>query len=92
MGPYEVIILPEAEEDIEALDPPIRRRCLAKIQWLAVHPEVLGKKHLHHLPSALHGLQSYPVGSWRVLYWVYPSQHLLKIYGIQHRSGVYKYL
>lgn len=92
MTTYEVVVLPEAEEDLEALDPPVRHRCLAKLTWLAAHPDVLGKKPLRHLPATLQGLQSYPVGDWRILYWVYPAQHVLKVYGIQHRSRVYKYL
>ncbi len=92
MASYQVAVLPEAEEDLEALDPPIRNRCLAKIEWLAAHPEVLGKKPLHNVPVALRGLQSYTVGDWRILYWVYPVERCLKIYGVQHRSQVYKHL
>ena len=92
MASYQVVVLPEAEKDLEALDASIRQRCLSKIEWLASHPEVLGKKPLHHLPLALKGLQSYPLGDWRILYWVYPVQKILKIYGVQHRSRVYKHL
>lgn len=92
METYQIIILPEAEEDLEDLDSDIRKRCLAKIEWLASHPELLGKKPLQQLPLALKGLNSYPVGDWRILYWVYPQHKCFKIYGIQHRSKVYKHL
>jgi mRNA-degrading endonuclease RelE of RelBE toxin-antitoxin system len=92
MASCQVVVLPEAEEDLEALDPPVRQRCLTKIEWLASHPEVLGKKPLQHVPSALRGLQSYPVGDWRILYWVYPGDKVMKVYGVQHRSRVYKSL
>ena len=92
MGPYQIIVLPEAEEDLAALDPSIRHRCLAKLAWLAAHPERLGQKPLRHLPPALHGLQSERVGDWRLLYWLYPPHHLLKVYGVRHRSQVYKHL
>lgn len=92
MSPYDVLILPEAEEDLAGLDTPIRSRCFAKIEWLAAHPEVLGRKPLRYLPVALQGLNSYTVGDWRILYWVYPTQRLMKLYGVQHRSRVYKYL
>ena len=92
MVSYQVVVLPEAEEDLEELDPSIRQRALSKIEWLSLHPEVLGKKPLHHLPLALKGLQSYPIGDWRILCWIYPAQKILKVYGIQHRSRVYKYL
>ena len=92
MGPYKVTFLPESEEDLENLDPPIRRRCLTKIEWFSFHPEVLGKKPLQNLPPALRGLNSYPVGDWRILYWVYPTDRCIKIYGVQHRSCIYKHL
>jgi mRNA-degrading endonuclease RelE of RelBE toxin-antitoxin system len=92
MASYRVVVLPEAEEDLETLDSSIRNRCLAKIEWLAVHPEVLGKKPLRNLPPQLGGLQSYPVGDWRILYWIYPAQQVMKVYGVQHRSRVYKHL
>lgn len=87
---FETILLPEAEEDLERLDPPVRSRCLDKIEWLSEHPELLGKKPLQNLPLPLRGLCSYAVGDWRVLYWVHPERKLLKIYGVQHRSKVYK--
>jgi mRNA-degrading endonuclease RelE of RelBE toxin-antitoxin system len=92
MVSYQVVVLPEAEEDLEALDSSVRKRCLAKIEWLASHPEVLGKKPLHNLPLELRGLQSYPVGDWRILYWMYPAQSIMKVYGVEHRSQVYKHL
>ena len=89
---YEVIFLPEAEEDLEKLDSSVRKRCLAKIEWLSSHPELLGKKPLQNLPPALKGLNSYKVGDWRILYWLYPAQKCIKIYGVQHRSSIYKHL
>ena len=45
MNSYEVIILPEAEEDLEKLDSSVRKRCITKIEWLSSHPKVLGKNH-----------------------------------------------
>ncbi len=92
MTVYRVIVLPEAEEDLEKLDSSIHKRCLTKIEWLSHHPETLGRKPLQNLPPALKGLNSYPVGNWRILYWVYPAQKCIKIYGIEHRSSVYKQL
>lgn len=89
---FEPVILPEAEEDLRRLDPPVQARCLKKIEWLAEHPETLGKKPLQGLPPDLGRLCSYTVRDWRILYWVYPSQRTFKVYGIQHRSKVYKRL
>lgn len=92
MESYRVIILPEAEEDLEKLDHPVRKRCLSKISWLRSHPEVLGKKPLQGMPLTLKGLNSYPVGDWRIFYWVYPNKGCLKIYGVQHCREIYKHL
>ncbi|MBI4669653.1 MAG: type II toxin-antitoxin system RelE/ParE family toxin [Elusimicrobia bacterium] len=90
--PFQIIILPEAEEDLEKLDSSIRRRCLDKMEWLARNPEAAGRKPLRHLPADLRGLNSYTVGDWRILYWVYPGEGLVKIYGVEHRSRIYKRL
>lgn len=89
---FDASFLPEAEEDIGKLDPYVRVRCLRKIEWLLEHPELLGKKPLRNLPHPLRGLCSYAVGDWRVLYWVYLEHRIIKVYGIQHRSKVYKHL
>ena len=89
---FVVVFLPESEEDLEKLDTTIRTRCLKKIEWLSHHPELLGDKPLKTLPHDLKGLCSYPVGDWRILYWAYPQQKVFKIYGIEHRSKVYKHL
>lgn len=58
---FEATFLPESEEDLEKLDPPIRNRCLRKIEWLSGRPELLGKKPLKNLPYDLKGLCSYPI-------------------------------
>lgn len=92
MNSYKIIFIPEAEEDLEDLDSSVRKRCLTKVEWLSLHPEVLAKKPVQNLPSGLRGLNSYPVGDWRILYWLYPKNKCIKIYGIQHRSHVYKHL
>lgn len=89
---FRVLIEPEAEKDIERLDSSIRERVLKKIHWLSEHPELLGRKSLQNLPFDLKGLNSYTVGDWRVLYWLYSSQQTIKIYGVKHRSEVYKKL
>ena len=42
------------------------------------------------MPDELSGLCKLRIGDWRILYWVYPAQSLVRIYRIQHRSEVYR--
>jgi mRNA-degrading endonuclease RelE of RelBE toxin-antitoxin system len=39
-----------------------------------------------HLPDALSGLCKLRLGGYRILYWVYHSQKLIRLYRVQHRS------
>jgi hypothetical protein len=45
MNSYKAIILSEAEEDLEELDPLIRKRCLTKIEWLSFHLRATDRKY-----------------------------------------------
>ena len=38
------------------------------------------------MPDDLAGLCKLRVGDWRILYWVYHPETLIRIYRIQHRS------
>lgn len=49
-----------------------------------VHRRLVG------MPEDLAGLCKLRIGDWRILYWVYPSQQIIRIYRIQHRSEVYR--
>ena len=44
------------------------------------------------MPDDLSGLCKLRVGDYRILYWIYHSQSLVRIYRIQHRSEVYRQL
>jgi len=74
-----------------ALDPPVAARIIAKIEWLAGHPELM-KYHLKHMPDDLKTLQKYRIGKYRVLFWADHSHKSLTLYGVEHRSSVYKKL
>jgi len=51
-----------------------------------VHRRLVG------MPEDLAGLCKMRVGDFRILYWHYPAQKLVRIYRIQHRSEVYRRL
>jgi mRNA interferase RelE/StbE len=44
------------------------------------------------MPEDLAGLCKLRVGDYRILYWNYSGQKLIRIYRIQHRSEVYRRL
>ena len=49
-----------------------------------VHRRLVG------MPEDLAGLCKLRVADYRILYWIYPQQELVRIYRIQHRSEVYR--
>ena len=87
---YKVIFTPEAENDLDKLDRTISERIVKKTEWLGENAEVVFHHQLSSLPDELKGLCRVRVGDWRILYWVYHHRKVIKIYGIEHRSKVYK--
>ncbi len=86
---YRVLTTPTFERDFRRLDRQVTRRIAKKIGWLAEHPELLSQP-LTNMPPDLAGLQKYRVGDYRVLFWVNHSQELITLYGVAHRSVIYR--
>jgi len=61
-----------------------------KIIWLAQNAAVMIHRRLVGMPDDLAGLCKIRVGDWRVLYWIYHAEKIVRIYRIQHRSEVYR--
>lgn len=89
---YRVIVLPSAETDLEKLDPDIRRRILRRAIWLGENASNIVHHQLVNMPDDLFGLCRLRVGDYRILYWLFRQQEVLKIYRIQHRSEIYRRL
>jgi mRNA-degrading endonuclease RelE of RelBE toxin-antitoxin system len=89
--PYAVETTPTFERDLKALERTVAQRILRKIDWLAVHPELLSNP-LQNMPPDLKGLQKYRIGDYRVLFWVDHSARLVTLYAVAHRSAIYKKL
>ena len=87
---YRVIVLPSAEADLERLDASIRRHVLRRLAWLGENAAQVVHHHLANMPDDLAALCRFRVGDYRVLYWSYLKQGLLKIYRVQHRREVYR--
>lgn len=72
------------------MDPDIRRRLLRRLVWLAENASQVVHHRLTNMPDDLSGLCRLRVGDYRILYWVYPQESLLKLYRAQHRREVYR--
>jgi mRNA interferase RelE/StbE len=90
--PYRVEIGSKADAQLAELDTAIGGSVERKIQWLAENAAVMVHRRLVEMPRDLAGLCKLRVGDYRILYWNYPAQKLVRIYRIQHRSEVYRHL
>ena len=61
-----------------------------KIAWLAENADQMVHRRLVGMPEDLAGLCKLRIGDYRILYWVYRAQELVRIYRVQHRSEVYR--
>jgi mRNA interferase RelE/StbE len=86
---YRVETTPQFDDDLRRLDRSTAARIIERIEWLARHPESL-RFPLRHVPSDLKGLHKYRVGDYRVLLWVDRNREVLTLYGVAHRSSIYR--
>ena len=89
---YRIEIGPKADAQLAALDSAVAASVERKILWLGQNAATIVHRRLVNMPDALSGLCKLRVGDSRILYWVYHSQKLLRLYRIQHRSEVYREL
>ncbi|HEX3987789.1 MAG TPA: type II toxin-antitoxin system RelE/ParE family toxin [Verrucomicrobiae bacterium] len=89
---YRVEIGSKANAQLADLGAAIGASVERKIQWLAENAAVMVHRRLVGMPQDLAGLCKLRVGDYRILYWNYPAQKLVRIYRIQHRSEVYQRL
>ena len=88
--PDQVEVGGKAGTQLAELDAAIGAPVERKILWLAENAAVMVHRRLVGMPDELSGLCKLRIGDWRILYWVYPAQSLIRIYRIQHRSEVYR--
>jgi len=89
---YQVEIGRQAQTQLAKLDPTLVASVERKIIWLATNAETVVHRRLVGMPEDLDGLCKLRVGDYRVLYWVYPREKIIRLYRIQHRSEVYRSL
>jgi mRNA-degrading endonuclease RelE of RelBE toxin-antitoxin system len=89
---HKVILLPDAESSFKKLDKSVQLRIADKIDWLAGNADKVIHHPLTSLPDDLKGLCRMRVGDYRIIYWLYNTDKMLKIYDIEHRSKKYRSL
>ncbi|HEY2328861.1 MAG TPA: type II toxin-antitoxin system RelE/ParE family toxin [Verrucomicrobiae bacterium] len=87
---YRVEIGSRADAQLAELDSAIGASVERKILWLAENAAVMIHRRLVGMPEDLSGLCKLRIGDWRILYWVYHKEEVVRIYRIQHRSEVYR--
>jgi mRNA-degrading endonuclease RelE of RelBE toxin-antitoxin system len=87
---YRVEIGSKADAQLAQLDSTVGAAVERKILWLAENAAVMIHRRLVGMPDALAGLCKLRAGDWRILYWIYHKEKVVRIYRIQHRSEVYR--
>ncbi len=87
---YRVEIGSRADKQLADLDAALGASIERKIQWLAENAAGMVHRRLVGMPEDLAGLCKLRVGDYRILYWVYHPQAVVRIYRVQHRSEVYR--
>jgi len=87
---YRIEIGSRADAQLAELDSAIGASVERKIFWLAENAAVMIHRRLVGMPDDLAGLCKLRIGDWRILYWVYHREEIIRIYRIQHRSEVYR--
>jgi mRNA interferase RelE/StbE len=83
---YSVLLSPSAERDLGALDKPVQRRVVARIEALAENPRPAGVAKLQGVANAWR----IRVGDYRVLYTIEDGRLVVLVVKIGHRREVYR--
>ncbi len=90
MPAYRIEVGSAADRQLADLDPAIGASVERKLLWLSENAEVMVHRRLVGMPDDLAGLCKLRVGDYRILYWIYHTRQLVRVYRIQHRSEVYR--
>lgn len=84
---YQLIILPEAIEDLSKIDKAIAQRVTDKLTWLSDNIEIIP---LLPLAGSFSGFYKLKVGDWRVIYEVNHNEKLITVHKVGHRRAIYR--
>jgi mRNA interferase RelE/StbE len=86
MPEYAVVLARSARKELEALDPSIVDRLVARIDVLAANPRPVGSRKLRGSGN----LWRVRVGDYRIVYGVDDRRHVVDIVRIRHRREAYE--
>jgi mRNA interferase RelE/StbE len=84
---YQVIILPNALNDLSKLDKTISHRIIEKLSWLSENITNIAPLSLTGKFTNLFKLR---IGDWRVIYDIDRDQKIITVHKAGHRSEIYK--
>lgn len=87
MNAFSPRILKNASRQLKKLDPPVAKRIVDQIKWLAQHFEEIKPEALK---GDLAGLFKYRKGDYRIIYEPLPNEKVIVIHEVGHRSEIYK--
>ena len=87
MNAFSPRILKNASRQLKKLDPPVAKRIVGQITWLAEHFEEIKAEALK---GDLAGLFKYRHGDYRIIYEPIRREKVIVIHEIGHRSEIYK--
>lgn len=87
MSAFTPRILKNASRQLKKLDPPVAKRIVEQIAWLAQHLEKIKPEALK---GNLAGLFKYREGDYRIIYQPLHKEKVIVIHEIGHRSEIYK--
>jgi mRNA interferase RelE/StbE len=87
---YQIEVGRKARTQLDELNAAIGSAVERKIIWLAQNAAAMVHRRLVGMPDDLADLCKLRVGDWRILYWIYHAEKIVRIYRIQHRSEVYR--
>ena len=84
---YEIVILPQAMEDLSRLDKGTARRIFGRLDWLAENIEDVTPLPLR---GSLSGFYKLRAGDWRIIYEVEHAGKVIFVHRIGHRREIYR--
>ena len=87
MNAFSARILKNASRQLKKLDPPVAKRIVAQITWLAQHFEEIKPEALK---GDLAGLFKYREGDYRIIYEIDDSSSVVTVLDIGHRREIYR--
>lgn len=84
---YEIELLPNAEDDLDKLDPPLRLRIQKRFKWVADHFDGIRPEALSGSFAEFYKIR---IGDYRALYQFNHTQRKIVVFRVRHRREVYE--